>query len=75
MKNWEISEEAAKLHRDAFVWDTVFPFFDFHAFSLALTGAQAGQFDRKYKELEKYAAASLEWLVSMDFCPARFGSS
>ena len=57
MKNWEISDEAAKLHRDAFVWDAVFPFFDFHAFSLALTGAQAGQFDRKYKELEKYTDA------------------
>jgi hypothetical protein len=36
------------------VWDNIFPFFDYYLFSLIMTGAQAGNFDPKYKPLDAY---------------------
>lgn len=54
---WSVSAAAARLHSEAFVYDQVFPFFDLYAFSLTMTGAQAGMFDPKYAALERYAAA------------------
>jgi membrane dipeptidase len=58
--SWPVTAEAAELHRRAFVWDNIFPFFDFYAFSLTMSGAQAGSFDPKYDALECYATGGCD---------------
>lgn len=60
MSAWNIAPKAEKFHRDALVWDNIFPFFDLYFFSGSMTGAQAGLFDPKYKSLRTYADAGCD---------------
>ncbi len=51
---------ATGLHREALVWDAIFPFFDYYAFSVTMTGNLAGNFDPKYNALARYADAGCD---------------
>jgi membrane dipeptidase len=60
--NWNIEKRAADVHADALVWDNIFPFFDFYFFSQTMLGAQASQFDPKYRTLEEYRANGADFV-------------